>query len=269
MQARAPAFVRQRTMSARRGRRVALNCFHGGERFDPALFLAGRKLRSLSACLSFGGSRSAEERLRPHPRFRHRRYCFRHWHFHPHVAGERQPRVRRGAKCRYAGGGGGISPQPIRISPAWREQPKPRRSPITASTWSPQPRRPTGLIAKRRAVNSFALAGRAGGPCCSGTNGALARRHFCVTYEQLLVSTAPTTRTCAPSAPRSTSKPSLRPRDFRSALSDYQQEFDYPVFEKDSCCFFLHAAGRRCRPYAHAYAEMRRIFDALQVNEQT
>ena len=78
-------------------------------------------------------------------------------------------------------GRGGISARLFSASPVWRERPKPRRWPITASILSPRPRRPTGLIARRRAANSFASAGPAAGRCCSGTSGAPDQRHFCVT----------------------------------------------------------------------------------------
>ena len=131
--------------------------------------------------------------------------------------GNRVYGVEPNADMRAAGGG--ISAAGKTTHQRGRERPKPRRLPTTASTWSPPPRRPTGLIAKRRAVSSLALAGRVGGPCCCGTNGALAERFFFRAYERLLGRARHRLPGRAlPSAPRSTSKPSLRPRDFRSAL---------------------------------------------------
>ena len=117
---------------------------------------------------------------------------------------------------------------PIRISPAWRARPKPRRSPITASILSPRPRRPTGLIARRRGVSSFASAGPAAGRCCSGTNGERTRRHFSARTSSCCWSTAPTIRMFATSAPRSRSRPFSRPRHFRSALLNISRNSTIP-----------------------------------------
>ena len=111
------------------------------------------------------------------PDARHRRCRLRHRHFYPHVAGERQSRFRRRAECRDAQGGRRILAR-YPDSPAWRERRKPRPSPITASTWSLPPRRPTGSIARRRGVSSFVFVDPAAGRCCYGTSVARTRRRF-------------------------------------------------------------------------------------------
>ena len=58
------------------------------------------------------------------------------------------------------------------------------------------------------------------------------------------------------------------PSPFQLRIFDYPAGFDYPGAGRTIAVFFLHAASRTTPGYAPMLRELRRIFDAHQVNDR-
>ena len=198
---------------------------------DPTLFVSRGKLCSLPARLSFCHHRSAEKRMWADAELGHRRCRLGHRHFHPHVAGERQPRVRRRTECSKCVKPGRNICAAYPNFTSVEGPPKQRLWRITASTWSPPPRRHIGLIARRRGASSFAFSSPVDGPCCCGTSGALIRRRFSVNLSSCCSSYGTDYQSVRHERTTEEIETFFAPSPFQVQTFEYLQQFDYPALE--------------------------------------
>ena len=137
--------------------------------------------------------------------------------------------------------------------------------PITASISSPPPRRPTGLIARRRASEFIRICKPGGWTVLLWNERRTGSTPFLRAYEQLLLQYGTDYQEVRHERTTEQIETFFAPSPFQSRTFDYQQEFDYAALEGRllSSSYTPQAGDARHEPMLR---ELRRIFDAHQVD---